>query len=69
MKKKEKRSVEVQEPFVRYDEKGKWRHFVQGARKEIMTVQSWDTKEQAEAWVNWNNFGQGLYGEIRKINI
>ena len=52
------------EPFVRNDKKGKWRHKVSTGSKDILTSMSWDTKEQAQEWVKWNNFNEGLYGEI-----
>lgn len=52
------------QPFKRNDKKGKWRNKVSAGGKDILTNYSWDTKTQAEDWVRWNNFDEGLYGDI-----
>lgn len=58
-------ATERPEPFVRTDTKGKWRHEIYyNQTKKLLTEMSWNTKEQAEDWVRWNNFEEGIYGEI-----
>ena len=68
MTKPKQKKVEEKEPFVRYDTKGKWRHRIElGSHmgfRTMLTDYSWDTKEQGEKWVIWNNFGNALYGQI-----
>jgi hypothetical protein len=49
------------EPKMRHDLKGRWRHI----NGKVLTIMgSWDTREEAENWVRWNNFDEGLHGEI-----
>lgn len=46
---------------MRHDLKGRWRHI----NGKVLTIMgSWDTREEAENWVRWNNFDEGLHGEI-----
>lgn len=46
------------EPTFRNDKKGKYRML----NGDILMNMSWDTKKDAEAWANWNNFGVNPHG-------